>query len=261
MTSYASATEGQYDSIKSWLLAKTRAALRGKFGSAIASAIGQLADEAASRADQVAALRMPKYCPDDALASNGAERNLDRGLGETADSYRDYLVGSFEHWASAGTRNSLQTQIAHFLQVDPAKVEVTGIWPFQVGVGVTRIVIPPPGYGYTPEPGWKVHDKDTAQWSRFWVEVHSPPPWGFGEREWDDGGTWDGDAVWDSLATPDQVRQTMHAVNKWKPAHARLAGIWFTAEGFDWGDGTLWGDDAHVWGPTGTTMPWPQLDI
>lgn len=231
MTYEPETPDNVFSTAAAWLVEKTRAALRGLHGGAISNAIGAMVDEVGARADATAQLRMPLYCPVDALASNGEERNLERGLSEPDGAYRAWLLRAWEHWTAAGTAPSMANQVAHLLQIDPVKVSVTGIWPFQTGPGVTRVVTPPAGYSTTPQPGWELHDGDTAQWSRAWITVDSIPPWGFGERHWNDGGKWDGDMVWDSLATPDEVRQVTNVLNKWKPAHVTIASFRFMHAG------------------------------
>ena len=226
-----STTPGMLATLREWMISTIYPPLRDAFGQTVIGSMGRMADEVASRADQAAQVRFVEFCPEDALPYHGAERNLERGLNEPADGYRSWLLQVWDHWTDAGTPNSIKHQLAHFLQIDPATVKVTGIWPFQSGPGVTRVVPPPAGYSTTPIPGWELHDKDTAQWARFWIEISTPPPWGFGMRAWNDGWTWDGDMVWDSLATPDQVNQTLLAVNKWKPAHTLLAGLKFKVPG------------------------------
>ncbi len=203
--------------------------LQGTYGAALLRVMGRLKDVVTEYASSGAELRLPDYCSSDALAYNGFERNLERGLSESDDNYRAWLLRVWEHWTTAGTADSLQSQVAHLFQIDAVKVAVTGIWPFQTGLGVTRVVVPASGYTTTPQPGWEVHDKDTAQWARAWVSIDASPPWGFGTRTWDDGGTWDGDMVWDSLATPDEVKQVTNVLNKWKPAHVAIASFKFSS--------------------------------
>lgn len=211
-----------------WHANKLPAPMRDAVGVKFVKALSKLRDALAGRAQEAAALTLSALTPSDALAENVRERNLDRGLTESDDSLRAWLRRSWELWQDGGTTNSIAVQLGHLLGIDPALVKVTGIWPFQTGLGVTRVVLPPPGYSTTPEPGWEVHDKDTAQWARFWIEIDAAPPWGFGARLWDDGGVWDGDMVWDSLATPTEVEQILNIINKWKPAHTRLAGLKFS---------------------------------
>lgn len=196
--------------------------------------LGDLKDALEDRTRQAVKARFPSYCPPDALALIGDERQIEQGVTETEASYRSRLLNAWDIWPFAGTAYGVllalyyagytNTYIAiangHFYSLDgslalvdtPATSPLTFTPPFW---NTFRIIFPAPLI-----PSWS-----------------SVP-----------------------LNASDEVNTIRRLVVRWKAGHAKFVDMVVVTSGNVWGfpAALAWGSGGLVWG--GTTTVWDGAD-
>ena len=213
MTSYK---EFQVEDAPPWL--------QGPNGKALLETIGEAKDIVVTAAKDAVKCRFVDDAPQDALAYVGAGRNLVRYPADSDEGWRSRCRNAWNTWEFAGTGSTLQSELQLYLPNASWSIVANRDWPS------------PP-------------DRDTANWSRFWVIVESPHPWTsvpqWGSDAW-------GQNTWGSNATSEQVRSVRGIVRKWKCARNICPQIIVVISGQLWGRFT-WGSQS--WGAK--SVRWP----
>lgn len=168
-------------------------------GAAWQRVLGEAQDALIEAAKAAALAGYPEHAPADALPVIGDERRIERGPGESEDSYRERLRTSFEAWVWSGTKRGL---LAAFHAAGFPLVET-----------ITN-------REWDPAPP----DGDVDRWARFWLVIGQPH--GMQPLAWDDGWDWDDTGLtYDSTATPEDIERLKRLIRTWQPGHARCAGL------------------------------------
>ena len=224
--------------------------LLGENGSNWLLAFGELKNAASEWATQVTEMKSLYLCEDDALFLHGSDRYLERGVYETDSEYRSWLKKAWEHWTDGGTRQSVISQLSHFLSIDKTKIHL---------LELTR--------PFSPSDGFWTADGDITRWSRFWVYIEGPQPYSWAPiPAWDVYppanfyGVWDEGACWDTAMPYGYGLQISREICKWKSGHSvnAITVLFDTASAYLWGyssSGTppTWGGGA-TWGGAPATI-------
>lgn len=200
--------------------------LRGPWGEGWQQKHGVLIDRLEQGFRDAIKTRLVGACPLDALSYHGRERLLEQFPNETLSAYQTRLLAAWVSLHFLGTAYGIE-QALIALGFAGAKVYGTGdaaptwwsgSWP------------PAPR---APKPSWwvgawPVANGDTQWWSRFWVVLTAPGPFG-----WTAAPAW-GAFNWGTSASPlwgignattAQIQLVRRIVERWRPAHEICDGI------------------------------------
>lgn len=176
---------------------------RGKGGDWLA-VTGLLKDAFRELAKRAVKARYPGTTPPDGLDRVASNFQIERDVAPTDAQLVAALKKAWESWESAGTKPGLLARLVDAGYVAPAIYEASEWDP------------------YNPE------------WWRFWVVLRPPYPWtdtSLSDGRWGDAGTWSDGGAWAQGIPPEQYGRLRRIVHKWKPTHARCAGIILLASG------------------------------
>lgn len=163
--------------------------------------------------------------PDDALAAQGRDRRIVRGINEPSAAYAARLIRWLDDWATAGNPFALMKQLAGYCGTSPTgllpafrTVDVRGNW-YTLDVTRTEFVSINQGNW-----DWDGNPAALANWSRFWVVIYPNGLWT--PTTWGSGNTWGQPGLtWGTTATPDQVSSIRGIVSDWKAAGTTCVNI------------------------------------
>jgi hypothetical protein len=207
-------------SYRAWAANFVPAWLQSKVGSALVSAYALVFDFAAQLVDLSgeAGMLASFQMPDDALPYFGAERKIPRYPTETSSQYRSRLQQAWTYWAHAGTKQGMLELLS--------------------ALGFTAQVLEPPDWHFQ----W---DGNTADWSRFWIELDGHPwaPLVWGDRTQKLGGG----STWGSTASPAEIAGLRRLIRLQKPGHVRCEYIFVVLDPDAWNHWLTSGLATTVW--------------
>lgn len=193
--------------------------LAGTWGGRFLFGIALTVDALREQLRQAVLARMPLEAPPDALPYIGADRRIERGIGESDASYADRLAGAFDAWSTAGNPPALLGQIRGYLS--PSSNPITGYHARTVSNSSVWFTIDADG-AVTQTPASPANwdwDGDGGAWWRYWLILYSDiGPWE-DDGTWDDDGEWDDGGTWDTTATPQEVAAVKRIAGQWSAAH------------------------------------------
>lgn len=200
-------------------------------GESFLRAIGDVRDGVVQQLKAGVKARFPLEAAPDALTAIGGERELPRGPTDTDATYAQRLVGAWETWSWAGTPTGVLNALWDAGYTNVVLLTQRRTHTFDAGRNlITTTLTPARGFGLGP-----------SFWNTFLVWFPTPFI-----------AAWSGGVPASGSAEADFVRSL---VNRWKPAHAHVAGYVATVTGHFWGEpGLLWGDTGLDWG--GTNVRW-----
>lgn len=172
--------------------------------------------------------------PADALAAQGRDRRVVRGLNESEASYAQRLIAWLDDRKVAGNPYALMKKLAEYTGAGPSfrTVDVRGNWYSRAANGTQTVSLAQGNWDWDS-------DLSGERWSRFWVVIYPNGLWTESLYDWGDaaGPDW-GEApegTWGTSATPEQVATIKFLVSDWKPAGTRCVNIIiaFDAASFD----------------------------
>ena len=186
------------------------APLAGPWGLRYARTLGGFLDGVLSRAQDAVESHTVTFALDDALPALGGNYALGQLPRETAARYRARFGAAWSTWALAGTAEALTSTLA-LLGLTGTTLRITRDWPSG-----------PP-------------DHRTDLWSRWWLYIAQPHPWGrpstlgshhrlggpllLGDgRHLGDGRALGARRTLGSNATRDEVRLVLRALRQWNSA-------------------------------------------
>jgi len=185
--------------------------LRGRYALAWASAMGAEKDVTVERARQAVLAGAVTDAPGDALPLLGADAALEQLPGESDTSYRARILGAWDTWPWAGTRQGLGAVFTL--------------------LGLTVTLATATELGRAP---W-------AQWYAFASAT------GWTRRTWQAGSEVWGSGVWGSTATRDDVRRIRRFSRRFSNARDRGWVVILQSSPGVWGAPSTWGAPG-VWG-------------
>jgi hypothetical protein len=201
--------------------------LRGPTGEAVLRSFGTQLDALEQGARDAAKCALVERCPEDAIGYHAAARRLELYPGESVTTWRARVAAAWSalHWL--GTKKGIEDALKA-IGFATAKVHSTA----DAAPGWWAPAWPPAPRNPKPEwwdasgaPAWPVAHGDTTWWSRFWVVLDAPGPFG-----WTASTTW-GSKNWGGFlwgidgATEAQVQLVRRVVERWRPAHEVCDGI------------------------------------
>lgn len=160
--------------------------------------------------------------PPDALAAQGRDRRVMKGLNETGESYAARLLLWLDDRKTAGNAFSLLKKLAEYTGPGPSfrTVDARGNWYSRAADGTLS---------YSLNTGnWNWSGPIGDRWSRFWVIVYPNGLWEELPNDWGDaaGPNWtEGAGTLGSTATSEHVQSIRAIVADWKPAGTRCVNI------------------------------------
>lgn len=158
--------------------------------------------------------------PDDALQAMGRDRDMIRGLDESATNYAARLVPWLDQAKTKGTPWGMLTGLWNYLGLSTGfpivlrTVDAKGNWFTRAADGTFSYLLKQGNWEWDSTPIDPVSGK--KRWSRFWPIVYPNGLW-LDTREWNDGASWgDDDKTWGTTATPDEAAQ-LYALALRKP--------------------------------------------
>lgn len=201
-------------------------------GYAWGRAFGMMKDAIADGAMAAVRARIVMLAPDDGLAYLGADLQIERGPGESADSYRARLQRAIPAWEKAGSDAGVVEQLAAIGLT--ARVKRNNQWD------------------------WDGHPGNVAPWwARMWVIIDRPNP--FGPPLVCGGGAVCGDGSLCGMTdvSADLVALIRRIVKKWTSSHARVVNvIVMTSDGWLCGDGHTCGSGGTCGGSAAYLEGW-----
>jgi hypothetical protein len=208
--------------------------LQRQWGGGVIEAIGEELDELLGEMVQARKAMMPARAAAasfaDALVYLGAERQLDRGPGESNAAYGARLVAAWATWVRAGSPRALLEQIkvagfdsatAHVVQRSGRRVRLDG--------GGNLVI--------TDGAPWTWSAKPPEAYAEFGILFTAPQPL----------------LTWSAGAGLSQAAARLHVIAKrWRPAKADFMGTVIVNSGPTWGLMT-WG--SFTWGGSSTFLP------
>ena len=173
--------------------------------------------------------RMPGEGTDEALPAIGADRLIERGPSESAESYAARLSASFDTWRGAGNPHKLLEQLRAYFLPNPPRIRAVsdaGVWHEidPITAAITRTKTSPSNWV------WDGYSAPTSspRWWRGWIVIDSSAgPW----SQWligEPGITLGDGHTLGSTATVDDVTSIRRIVRKWKPAHVHVHDVIIT---------------------------------
>jgi hypothetical protein len=193
----------------------------GDLAKGIARALGNAQDDEVALLKAGVSMRVPDYCPDDAVGKLAYTFRLPTFAGELAEQLRERCKEAFPTWEEAGLPAAIIRSLTGY-GIPEVQVINWSEWP-------------------TPD-DW---------FSKFWVRLFGFfGPLNWGEFNW-------GDATWGSTATIAQRRAVMGQIVFWKsPQSLPVSVLIDFDDGMIWGVHE-WG--AEPWGGTG--VQWPMTNL
>lgn len=163
-----------------------------------------------------------RTAPPDALAAQGRDRRVMRGLAETDASYARRLLLWLDDRRTAGNAYALLQKLAEYTGAGPSfrTVDARGNWYSRAADGTESYVL--------NTGNWNWSGPIEGRWSRFWVIVYPNGLWSATPNNWGDaaGANWsEGSGSLGSTATIEQVQSIRAIVADWKPAGTRCVNI------------------------------------
>jgi hypothetical protein len=160
--------------------------------------------------------------PSDALAAQGRDRRVTRGLAETGSSYAGRLLRWLDDSQSRGAPFALLQKLSEYTGPGPSfrTVDARGNWYSRAADGTESAVLNTGNWNWDGPIG--------ARWSRFWVVIYPNGLWSEYPNDWGDaaGANWgEGLQTWGSTATPENVQTIRSIVADWKPQGTRCVNI------------------------------------
>lgn len=162
-----------------------------------------------------------------ALALQGADRMIGRGLAEPDDTYSARLRRALDSWAHAGSALSeLQALLGYIFpaslgirlvtnSVDPVTTVARSVW-YTLEAGATSSDTPRVDLVEPANWNW---DGVYSNWWRTWIVIYVPASLWVPEATWGSG-TWGDGGVWGLSATPGQIADLRSIVRLWKAKHS-----------------------------------------
>lgn len=167
-----------------------------------------------------------EVAPSDALAAQGRDRRVIRGIDETDAAYALRLLAWLDDRKRTGNPFALLQKLAEYLGTGCVikTVDVNGNWFVRDASGNLSF--------YIAQANWNWDgDFSGLNWSRFWVVIHPPSSlWTVSTHNWGDatGPGWGdetGSTTLGTTATVDQVNTVRAIVKDWKPAHTQCVNV------------------------------------
>lgn len=185
------------------------------------TALGLTKDAVATAVTRASLAHMVKYAPADALPLHGWERRIDRGPGETDESYRNRLSRAFTLHRLGDSDLGVVTAFA--------------------ALGLTVRIRRNNQWNYDGHPGNVV-----GYWARMWIVIDPPHPLGL-PAQWGGGFRWGGGTPWGVSGPAPLIALITRLATKWTGSHVQVVKILVRLNGFAWGDGLAWGGGT-AWG-------------
>lgn len=141
--------------------------LQGTWGRRWLTSLAADKDVLVEQMEQAVLARCPSWCPADALALIGADRQIERQLDDSDDTYRAKLLAAFDTWRWSGTLvGVLNAMVALGCTCKYAQTEpITGAY-FR-DPGDTILAMTARDWGTQTPDG----DAPEPRWARFWLFV------------------------------------------------------------------------------------------
>jgi len=194
----------------------------GDLAEGIARTLGQTQDDEMALLKAGVSMRVPDYCPDDALGKLAVTFHLPTFIGELADQLRGRCKEAFPTWEEAGLPQAIIRSLK--------------------GYGIPEIQVI----------NWSEWQTPDDWFSKFWVRIKGFfGPLNWGEFNWGD------EYTWGTTATSAQKHAIFGQILYWKSPQSLPVSVLV-----DLDDGMLWGVHewgAEPWGGTGAQWPMANL--